>query len=108
MRTYRRLDKYFGLNTRFSKPGRFNDRGKSLLRKLFLVPTRRQRNADCDAPASRILPNKIMKTNTDNKQVSQKNESSWGAKLFYITLMASLAFFWWLLIYSHGVSPIHH
>jgi hypothetical protein len=45
----------------------------------------------------------------DNEQTPQKSESSsWGPKLFYITLVASLVFFWWLLIYSHGISPIHH
>ncbi len=32
---------------------------------------------------------------------------NWGAKLFYVTLIAMLVFFWWLLIYSGGVT-IHH
>ncbi len=47
----------------------------------------------------------IMKNDSNQKKVPQ--ESSWGPKLFYITLAASLVFFWWLLIYSHGVSPTH-
>lgn len=33
--------------------------------------------------------------------------SNWGSLLFYATLIASLVFFWWLLIYSGGVT-IHH
>lgn len=32
---------------------------------------------------------------------------SWGPKLFWATLMVVLVFFWWLLIYSHGVE-VHH
>jgi len=30
---------------------------------------------------------------------------TWGPKLFYLTLVAGLLFFWWLLIYDHGVVP---
>ncbi len=30
-----------------------------------------------------------------------------GKFVFYITLVATVAFFWWLLIYDHGVTPIH-
>jgi len=33
--------------------------------------------------------------------------SGWGAHLFLGTLLVVLAFFWWLLIYSGGVS-VHH
>ena len=33
--------------------------------------------------------------------------SNWGSKLFFVTLVAVLVFFWWLLIYSGGVT-IHH
>jgi len=32
----------------------------------------------------------------------------WGPKLFLISLAASLLFFWWLVIYSHGVTPHGH
>jgi len=32
---------------------------------------------------------------------------SWGPKLFGVTLVLVLVFFWWLLIYSHGVE-VHH
>ena len=31
---------------------------------------------------------------------------TWGPKLFYLTLVAGLVFFWWLLIYDHGVSRL--
>jgi len=31
---------------------------------------------------------------------------TWGPKLFYLTLIAGLVFFWWLLIYDHGVSRL--
>ena len=31
----------------------------------------------------------------------------WGPKLFLLVLVISLVFFWWLLIYSHGVTPHH-
>ena len=31
--------------------------------------------------------------------------TTWGPKLFYGALAGSLVFFWWLLIYSHGVTP---
>ncbi len=30
-----------------------------------------------------------------------------GMLVFYFTLVATLAFFWWLLIYDHGVAPTH-
>lgn len=30
---------------------------------------------------------------------------NWGPKLFLTVLVISLVFFWWLLIYSHGVTP---
>ena len=30
---------------------------------------------------------------------------NWGKKVFFMALGASLVFFWWLLIYSHGVTP---
>jgi len=29
--------------------------------------------------------------------------TSWGPKLFWAVLIGVLVFFWWLLIYSHGV-----
>lgn len=29
----------------------------------------------------------------------------WGPKLFLTVAVVSLVFFWWLLIYSHGVTP---
>ena len=30
-----------------------------------------------------------------------------GKTVFYGTLIAVLAFFWWLLIYDHGVGTVH-
>lgn len=39
--------------------------------------------------------------------MQQKQKQGWGAKLFYSALIAALVFFWWLLIYSHGVIPPH-
>ena len=32
---------------------------------------------------------------------------NWGPKLFFAVLLAILAFFYWLLIYSGGVTPHH-
>ena len=31
--------------------------------------------------------------------------TSWGPMLFYAALVATLVFFWWLVIYDHGVQP---
>ena len=36
-----------------------------------------------------------------------KAEATWGKKLFVVTLVALLGFFYWLLIYSGGVT-VHH
>lgn len=30
-----------------------------------------------------------------------------GKVVFYLTLVAMIAFFWWLLIYDHGVVSVH-
>ena len=52
-----------------------------------------------------------MKQNPGNdetgKHTSSQGESTWGPKLFLGTAVAVLAFFWWLLIYSGGVTPHH-
>jgi len=38
-----------------------------------------------------------------------KNESTLLGKLvFTLTAIAMLYFFWWLLIYDHGIVSIHH
>ena len=34
------------------------------------------------------------------------NETA-GKVVFYLTLAAMLVFFWWLLIYDHGVGAVH-
>ena len=45
------------------------------------------------------------KTTGENAGV---NESvTWGPKLFYGVLIAVLVFFWWMVIYPHGVAPTH-
>ena len=41
----------------------------------------------------------------DPDEQPTSNHATWGPKLFYGALVASLVFFWWLLIYSHGVAP---
>ena len=41
------------------------------------------------------------------KSALDQLRSNWGSLLFYATLVASLVFFWWLLIHSGGVT-IHH
>jgi len=33
-------------------------------------------------------------------------KKNWGPMLFVITLGAVLFFFWWLLIFTHGVAPV--
>ncbi len=33
---------------------------------------------------------------------------NWGPKLFLSVALISLIFLWWLLIYSHGVTPHGH
>lgn len=32
---------------------------------------------------------------------------TWGPKLFYGVLIAVLVFFWWMVIYPHGVVSTH-
>jgi hypothetical protein len=34
-------------------------------------------------------------------------ETNWGPWLFRLVLLATLVFFWWLVIYDHGVTPTH-
>lgn len=43
----------------------------------------------------------------ERSPASAQNKSNWGAKLFFATLFAVLIFFWWLLIYSGGVTGKH-
>lgn len=31
------------------------------------------------------------------------NRATWGPVLFYCVLVAVLVFFWWMVIYPHGV-----
>ena len=41
------------------------------------------------------------------KHTASQGETTWGPKLFLGVAAAILAFFWWLLIYSGGVTPHH-
>ncbi len=43
----------------------------------------------------------------ENRQNGEKSEVV-GKVLFSLTFAAMLIFFWWLLIYDHGVAPMHH
>lgn len=36
-----------------------------------------------------------------------RNRNVVGPAVFLITLLASLVFFWWLLIYDHGLPAAH-
>lgn len=44
---------------------------------------------------------------TDQPNDTAEKKSNWGRNLFITTLALVLVFFWWLLIYSGGVT-IHH
>jgi len=52
---------------------------------------------------------KVAETDTglSNSTSKATATSSWAPMLFWATLAGILVFFWWLLIYSHGVE-IHH
>lgn len=50
----------------------------------------------------------MTQTKEENRPVKANGaQLSWGPKLFVSVLLAILAFFYWLLIYSGG-SVIHH
>ncbi|MCP3686808.1 MAG: hypothetical protein GY784_00200 [Gammaproteobacteria bacterium] len=40
----------------------------------------------------------------DKSSLQTGQETSWGPKLFYGVLIAVLVFFWWMVIYPHGVT----
>jgi hypothetical protein len=40
-------------------------------------------------------------------QSERRGSYNWGPWLFYGTLVAGLAFFWWLLVDSHGIAMLH-
>ena len=46
-------------------------------------------------------------TSEDSLEVGQDESTSWGPKLFYGVLIAVLVFFWWMVIYPHGVISTH-
>ena len=37
----------------------------------------------------------------------RRRKTGIGPVVFVITLLATLAFFWWLLIYDHGIPAVH-
>jgi len=39
-----------------------------------------------------------------NKSQVTKSQVTWGPKLFVTVMVLALVFFWWLLMYSHGVA----
>ncbi|MCF6237009.1 MAG: hypothetical protein L3J70_11670 [Gammaproteobacteria bacterium] len=48
----------------------------------------------------------------DDKSAEQASgdtgyRTTWGTKLFWGVLIGLLVFFWWLLIYSHGIEVSH-
>jgi len=41
--------------------------------------------------------------------MDKKAESEFlGKAVFYLTVVAMLVYFWWLLIYDHGIVSMHH
>ncbi|MBC8211403.1 MAG: hypothetical protein H8E21_10065 [Gammaproteobacteria bacterium] len=49
-----------------------------------------------------------MSQKTHDPSADHSDETvSWGPKLFYGVLIAVLIFFWWFVIYSHGVVATH-
>ncbi len=38
----------------------------------------------------------------------KKNSALLGKTVFTLTFIAMLVFFWWLLLYDHGIVPAHH
>jgi len=47
------------------------------------------------------------KNNKPIKESVSHDGASWGPRIFWATLLVLLVFFWWLLIYSHGVETHH-
>ena len=49
-----------------------------------------------------------MSTNDGGIDEEPTNDpTTWGPLLFYATLIGVLVFFWWMVIYDHGVSSTH-
>jgi len=42
--------------------------------------------------------------NRQDKGDSNDGDTSWGPFLFYGVFLAVLVFFWWMVIYPHGVA----
>ncbi len=43
-------------------------------------------------------------TDSETHSVDRNKPATWGPWLFGVTLAATVVFFWWLVIYSHGVT----
>jgi len=52
------------------------------------------------------IPNPYSEILQEEKAMVQNNKQqvSWGPKLFVSVLILALVFFWWLLLYSHGIT----
>jgi len=46
-------------------------------------------------------------TGNETKMVGRMKSETLGKTVFYLTLAGVLVFFWWLLIYDHGVVAVH-
>ncbi len=42
---------------------------------------------------------------TGKQQGANRYPTTWGPYLYYGVFVAVLVFFWWMVIYSHGVQP---
>jgi hypothetical protein len=76
----------------------------NLERVMRVVISLRLANRTFDDP--RFGQNKTVSDKDPNPE-GKKTAATWGPKLFYVALIASLIYFWWLVIYDHGVRPIH-
>jgi hypothetical protein len=47
--------------------------------------------------------NPIRESNMEENE-NQSGKYTWGPKLFGIVFVGMLVFFWWLVLYSHGVT----
>ncbi len=60
-----------------------------------------------DMTASEKQDDMTAAANDADEAPAPEDGATWGPKLFWITLVLILVFFWWLLIYSGGVE-VHH
>ena len=53
------------------------------------------------------MSDKEIEAQQDAMESAHDELTTWGPKLFYGVLIAVLVFFWWMVIYPHGVAPTH-